>query len=350
MGQSRQNDPVTHPVGTGPPSSRNPFRITPFSTTHPKTASRVSRLSFKDTLRPKAVIFDVDGTLVDSVDLHARAWQEALAHFGHNVRFEEVRAQIGKGGDQLMPVFLSEAEQADHGHEMEEWRGRLFKSKYLSMVRPFSAVPELLRRVRGAGMQVAVASSAKRSELDIYLEIAGVKDLVDVATSSEDAEQSKPAPDIFHVALTKLGIAGREAVAIGDTPYDAEAAGKAGISTIGLLCGGFSEADLRAGGCIAVYPGPGALLACFDASPLGVCSATSKDEPLTQAHDIYRSSNGDLWQLIRETETGRRFVRHTANPSSGGRVTESALNAFLSVHGSGPEFLELKRMLADGTH
>jgi phosphoglycolate phosphatase-like HAD superfamily hydrolase len=106
------------------------------------------------------------------------------------------------------------------------------------------------------------------SELEVYLEIACVRDLVDVATSSEDAEQSKPAPDVFQVALKKLGLAGPDAVAIGDTPYDAEAAGKARIPTIGLLCGGFSEADLRKGGCVAVYPGPAALLACIGASPL----------------------------------------------------------------------------------
>ncbi len=218
---------------------------------------------------PKAAIFDVDGTLVDSVDLHASAWQEALVKFGHQVSFEQARSQIGKGGDQFMPVFLSEAEQADHGEAMEEYRSQLFKTKYLPMVRPFSAVPELLRRVRDAGVKVAVASSAKKAELDIYLERAGVKDLVDVATSSEDAEHSKPAPDIFQVALQKLGIAGHEAVAIGDTPYDAQAAGKAGIPTIGMLCGGFTENQLREGGCVAVYPGPGALLACFDASPLG---------------------------------------------------------------------------------
>lgn len=218
---------------------------------------------------PQAAIFDVDGTLVDSVDLHASAWQEALVKFGHQVTFEQARTQIGKGGDQLIPVFLSAAEQKDHGEEMEEWRGKLFRSKYLPLVRPFSAVPELLQRVREAGLQVAVASSAKQSELDVYLEIACVKHLVDAATSSEDAEQSKPAPDIFQVALEKLGVDGRAAVAIGDTPYDAEAAGKAGIRTIGLLCGGFTEADLRKGGCVAVYPGPGALLACFEASPLG---------------------------------------------------------------------------------
>lgn len=218
---------------------------------------------------PKAAIFDIDGTLVDSVDLHARSWQETFAKFGHAVTFEQVRSQIGKGGDQLLPVFLSQTEQDDHGEEMEEWRGKLFKSEYMQLVRPFSAVPELLRRIRDAGLKVAAATSAKKSELEIYLEIAGITDLVDVATSSEDAEQSKPAPDIFQVALKKLGLDGADAVAIGDTPYDAQAAGKAGIRTIGVLCGGFTETDLREGGCIAVYPGPGALLACFDASPLG---------------------------------------------------------------------------------
>ena len=101
---------------------------------------------------PQAAIFDVDGTLVDSVDLHASAWQEALVKFGHNVTFEQARRQIGKGGDQLIPVFLSEAEERDHGAEMEDWRSKLFRSKYLPLVRPFSAVPELLRRVREAGL------------------------------------------------------------------------------------------------------------------------------------------------------------------------------------------------------
>jgi phosphoglycolate phosphatase-like HAD superfamily hydrolase len=217
-----------------------------------------------------AALFDVDGTLVDSVDLHARAWQEALVKFGHNVTFEQARTQIGKGGDQLIPVFLSKAEQEEHGDEMEHWRSKHFKSNYLPLIRPFSAVPELLRRVREAGLKVVVASSAKQSEVEDYLDIARIKELVDVATSSEDAEQSKPAPDIFQVALKKLGVAAAEVVAIGDTPYDAQAAGKAGIRTIGLLCGGFTEADLRAAGCEAVYPGPAALLACFGASPLGV--------------------------------------------------------------------------------
>jgi len=189
----------------------------------------------------QSAIFDIDGTLIDSVDLHASAWQEALVKFGHHVTFEQARSQIGKGGDQLMPVFLSEAEQKDHGEEMEEWRGKLFTSKYLPLVRPFSAVAELWGRVHEAGLKVAAASSAKKSELEVYLDDPCVKDLVNVAISSEDAEQFKPAPDIFQAALKKLGIEGREAVVIGDTPYDADAARKAGIPTIGVLCGGFPK-------------------------------------------------------------------------------------------------------------
>lgn len=305
---------------------------------------------------PHAAVFDVDGTLVDSVDLHALAWQEALNRFGHDVTFEEARSQIGKGGDQLIPVFLSEHEQNDHGREMEEWRGDLFKAKYLPLVRPFSAVPELFRRVRDAGLKVAVASSAKADELETYLEIARVRELVDVAISSDDAERSKPQPDIFQAALRKLSIKGSEAVAIGDTPYDAEAAGKAGLRTIGFLCGGFIESDLRSAGCTAVYTGPAGLLACFGASPLAVGSdegalrsrsaASAPKEAIPSTQEIYRSSNGDRWYLIRD-QSGRRLVRHEANASSGGQVTDTEVEAFLRSSGSGPEAEALRQMLRE---
>lgn len=217
---------------------------------------------------PKAAIFDVDGTLLDSVDLHALAWHEAMVKFGHDVSFEQARSQIGKGGDKLIPHFLTTDAQRDHGSEMEKWRGKRFKNEYLPLVRPFSAVPDLLRRVHDAGLRIAVASSAKKDELEKYLDIAGIADLVDVTTSSDDVKESKPAPDIFEVALGKLGIGGGDAVAIGDTPYDAEAAGKAGIRTIGVLCGGFTEASLRQAGCVEVRPGPATLLACFADSAL----------------------------------------------------------------------------------
>lgn len=160
-------------------------------------------------------------------------------------------------------MFLTADEQRDHGKELEEWRGKRFTSEYLPLVRPFAAVPDLLRRVRDAGLHVAVASSAKKAEVDRYLEIARITELVEVSTSAEDAEESKPAPDVFEIVLKKLKIEGLDAVAIGDTPYDAAAAGKAKIPTVGVLCGGFTEDSLRHAGCVAVYPGPAALFALF---------------------------------------------------------------------------------------
>ena len=216
----------------------------------------------------KAAIFDVDGTLVDSVDLHASAWQRAFAKFGHEVSFIEARGQIGKGGDKLIPLFLSDAEQADHGEAMESYRTELFRGEYMGLVRPFTAVPELMRRARKAGLKVAVASSAKQEELDHYLEVAGIADLVDATTCSDDVSGSKPDPDIFMAALDKLGVAAGDAVAIGDTPYDAIAAVKAGMTVIGVLSGGFREEDLREAGCGTVYPGVAALFTCFENSPL----------------------------------------------------------------------------------
>jgi phosphoglycolate phosphatase-like HAD superfamily hydrolase len=212
---------------------------------------------------PSAAIFDLDGTLLDSVDLHAIAWQEAMAKFGHDVSFEQARSQIGKGGDKLIPIFLSEEAQRDHGRELDAWRSQHFKSKYLPLIRPFSAVPDLLKRARDTGLRVAIASSAKK-ELEKYLDIAGIGKLVDETTSSDDVEQSKPEPDIFEVVLQKLSIEGTDAVAIGDSPYDAEAAGRAKVRTIGVLCGGFTEDRLRRAGCVEVYPGPATLFANFE--------------------------------------------------------------------------------------
>ncbi len=217
----------------------------------------------------RAVIFDIDGTLLDSVDLHARAWVEAFAHFGVETGFAEVRRQIGKGGDELMPVFLSEERIAREGETIEAYRSDLFKRRYLSEVRPFPGVRPLFEHIRSAGLKIALASSGKRSEVEHYTEILEIGDLVDVATSSDDADRSKPHPDIFEAALAKLdGVPPDAIIVVGDTPYDAEAAAKAGLRTVGLLCGGFPEADLRAAGCAAIYRDPENLLDRFAESPL----------------------------------------------------------------------------------
>lgn len=217
-----------------------------------------------------ALIFDIDGTLLDSVDLHARAWQEAFRQFGHDIPFDDIRSQIGKGGDQLLPVFLDAEEIKKRGKEIEEFRGKLFKQKYLKDVKPFPGVRALFEKALAHKQKLALASSAKGDELETYERIAHIEDLVHVETSSADAEKSKPHPDIFDVAVERLGkgIARDKIVVIGDSPYDAEAAKKAGLKTVGVLCGGSAESDLREAGCIAIYQDPDDLLRNYDSSPL----------------------------------------------------------------------------------
>jgi HAD superfamily hydrolase (TIGR01509 family) len=218
----------------------------------------------------QAVIFDIDGTLVDSVDYHAKSWQETFRRFGREIPFDEVRHQIGKGGDQLMPVFFSKQELDDFGKKMEETRGEIFKGQYLPHVRAFPQVRALFQRIRADGKRIVLASSAKQDEIEAYKKLADIVDLVEGATSKDDVERSKPHPDIFQGALGKLeGVDPGEAIVVGDTPYDAEAAAKAGLRTIGVLCGGFPEDELRASGCVALYRDPADLLARYDDSPLG---------------------------------------------------------------------------------
>jgi HAD superfamily hydrolase (TIGR01509 family) len=224
----------------------------------------------------KAVIFDVDGTLVDSVDIHAQAWVDAFKEFGHDVGFEAVRGQIGKGGDQLMPVFLSKEELDDKGDDLNERRGKILKESYLSRIKPFADVRALFERIKADGMRIVLASSAKADELETYKKIADIEGLTDAETSSDDAEASKPEPDIFEAAMARIGgIGPDEVIVIGDTPYDAEAAAKAGLRTIGVLCGGFSRDSLQKAGCIAIYEGPTDLLAQYDRSPFASNPARS---------------------------------------------------------------------------
>ena len=206
----------------------------------------------------EAAIFDIDGTLVDSVDFHAESWQRVFRQFGHEIPYADIRSQIGKGGDQLLPVFLSREEVEKRGAEIEKAKGELYKREYLPRIRPFPKVRDLFRRILDDGKRIALASSSDQDEVERLKKISGVADLLDADTSADDAERSKPHPDIFAAALEKLG--GAHSIVIGDSPYDAEAARKLGVHTVGLLCGGFPEADLRAAGCVAVFRDPAHLL------------------------------------------------------------------------------------------
>lgn len=217
-----------------------------------------------------AVLFDIDGTLLDSIDLHAKAWQEAFRHFGHEIPFEELRSQIGKGGDQLIPMFLHGKELEEKQKPLEEFRSSLFKKKYLSLVKPFPAVREMFLKVKEQGQQVGLASSGKKDELKTYEKIANIQDLVEVETSSGDAERSKPHPDIFEAALDRLhgDIRKEEVVVVGDSPHDAEGAKRAGLRCVGVLSGGFPETVLQEAGCVAIYADIADLLRHYDDSPL----------------------------------------------------------------------------------
>jgi HAD superfamily hydrolase (TIGR01509 family) len=228
-----------------------------------------------------AVIFDIDGTLVDTVDMHAEAWQRAFRAYGKELDFATVRAQIGKGGDQLMPVFLSPAELDAFGEALDHRRSEIYKHEYLPHARAFPQVRELVERLKGDGTKIALASSASQEELAYYMQITRLTDVLDGATSADDAAASKPAPDIFAAALAQLGHPTPQAtLVIGDSPYDAMAAAKLGLRTIGLLCGGFPAQHLQDAGCIALYHAPADLLARYDTWALGPDSLAG--EPPTE--------------------------------------------------------------------
>jgi HAD superfamily hydrolase (TIGR01509 family) len=223
---------------------------------------------------PQAAIFDVDGTLVDTNELHVAAWREVFLRYGKDVDKDALRAQMGKGGDQLMPVFWPQEDLAKFGEEMQALRVEIFMRDYLPRSRPFPAVRQLFERIRRDGMRIALASSAKKPELEHHLESLGIGDLVEGATSADDAEHSKPAPDIFQAALGRLrGIVASQALVVGDSPFDVQAAARAGMGCIGVLSGGFAEAELRRAGAIAVYKDVAGLASEYDESPFAKESA-----------------------------------------------------------------------------
>ncbi|HYF55893.1 MAG TPA: HAD family hydrolase [Salinarimonas sp.] len=212
----------------------------------------------------RAILFDVDGTLVDSNECHVRAWLDAFAHFGIDAGADDIRGQIGKGGDQLKPVFMTPEDIEARGEEVDAWRSERFRAVHQPRVRAFPGVRSLFERLKADGRRIVIATSSSPEELEHSLAVANVADLVDATTSRGDVEHTKPAGDIFRAALAKVpDLTPRQARVVGDTPYDAIAAAKAGLDTIGLLCGGFSRADLEGAGCVAIARDPEELMARY---------------------------------------------------------------------------------------
>ncbi len=216
-----------------------------------------------------AILYDIDGTLVDSNDLHVLAWEQAFAGIGATFDRQTIHDQIGKGTDMLVPTLLPDLDD-NAVEKLGEAHGDIYKTKYLETAQPFPGAHDLLARSHAAGQRVVLASSASSAELDHYLDLLDAHDLVETTTSSDDVENTKPAPDIFATALKNLGdVDPAQVVVVGDTPYDIEAAGKAGIVAVALRSGRFPDEMLRQAGAVAIYDDVAALLAGYDTSPLG---------------------------------------------------------------------------------
>lgn len=214
----------------------------------------------------RAVLLDIDGTLIDSNDAHAHAWVDAFAEAGITVPFDQVRDLIGMGGDKLMPEVSGIEEDTPEGQRLAERRKAIFLEKYLPGVKPLPGTRDLLDRLQATGFKLVVATSAKSDELDALLRVAGASELKPDATTSDDAERSKPDPDIVEAALAQTGCRSDEVLMLGDTPYDIEAAMMVGVAVIAFRSGGWDDDDLwRA---LAIYDHPADLLAHFDDSPL----------------------------------------------------------------------------------
>jgi len=217
----------------------------------------------------KAIIFEVDGTLVDSNVLRARAWQEALARYGRQVRLPRVLAQMALHGDQLVSEFLAEEDMPRYAEELASFHRALFRECYLPRVKPFHGVPELLRHLRAEGWRIALASTADPDELEHYIELLGVEELIDGRTTDADVNRTRLNEEIPAEAIRLLGLNRTdETLAIAGSPYDVEGAVRLGVRCVGLVCGGFSDEQLVRAGAIGIFGTPEDLLTRYSESPL----------------------------------------------------------------------------------
>ncbi|MBS1818890.1 MAG: HAD family hydrolase [Acidobacteria bacterium] len=202
-----------------------------------------------------AVLFDIDGTLVDSNDAHASAWVDALAQAGQQVSFEQVRPLIGMGGDKLLPTLAGIDPESGDGKAIAESRASIFRERYLPAPAPTDGAADLVRALNAHDLRLGIATSAKAEEVAALLRVAGADGLFTATGSSDDVDRSKPDPDIVHAALARVGVSATSAVMVGDTPYDIEAARRAGVPCIALRCGGWwSDADFAGAAQIVDTP------------------------------------------------------------------------------------------------
>lgn len=213
-----------------------------------------------------AAILDIDGTLVDTNYQHALAWNEAFVQHGFVLPIWRIHRLIGMGGDQLVAALIGEDADAEHGDEIRAAEGALYLGSIAS-VHPFDGARALVEELSAGDRRAVLASSAKAKEVDHYLDLLDARELVDGWTTSADVEHTKPEPDLVHAALDKLGT--DDAVMVGDTPWDVEAAAKADVPTIAVLTGGFSRAELEDAGAVAVYASIAELRDDLESTPLG---------------------------------------------------------------------------------
>jgi phosphoglycolate phosphatase-like HAD superfamily hydrolase len=228
-----------------------------------------------DSQEPRhGILFDVDGTLVDSNYQHTMAWWHAFRRFAHDVPAAEIHRAIGMGGDKLVAHLLGEDRDASEDAELDATHGAIF-STYWSGLRAFDGAGELIRRCAGDGLVVVLASSATEYELGIHRGIIDADESITAATSSSDAENSKPSPDILQAALDAGGLEAAHTVFVGDSVWDVRAAAALSIPSIGLASGGTSEAELREAGAVKVHKDIRALLDAFEDRPLQELASAS---------------------------------------------------------------------------
>jgi phosphoglycolate phosphatase-like HAD superfamily hydrolase len=217
----------------------------------------------------RTILLDVDGTLIDSNDAHARAWVDSLRAHGYVIPFETVRPLIGMGGDKLVPELTGLDPGSGEAKRMAKTRSELFLERELPTLRPTPGARALLEHMTALGLELVVATSARSKEVRALLEQTGVSDLIRLSSSADDAERSKPDPDIVKAALRLSGSQAAHSAMLGDTPYDVEASVRARVPVVALRCGGWWD-DEALGGAAAIYDDPADLLGHFDESPFGV--------------------------------------------------------------------------------